>query len=77
MEPIGDLLRSRRATLSALSIRPSPISTENLHARMGLEPLGESGGCPIRQESDWPPLFQIDQHRPIALIFTLRPIIHP
>jgi hypothetical protein len=39
MPPVRHLLRVRRPFASTIGIRPSSIATNQLHARMGLQPL--------------------------------------
>src|SRR6266496_3908240 len=66
MPAIGDLLRVRRSLLGSICKRASAIPADDLHTRMGLQPLFEGLGFSIRQHVDGNPLFKVDEDRSIA-----------
>src|SRR6266568_1060668 len=66
MPAVGDLLRVRRSLLGSICKRASAIPADDLHTRMGLQPLFEGLGFSIRQHVDGNPPFKVDEDRSIA-----------
>jgi hypothetical protein len=76
MKPIGDLLGARGSAACPFGVHACPIAAQHAYTRMRAQPLGECVSGPIGQERDRSPTFQIDSYCAIALVLTLRPIIH-
>src|SRR5438874_2745944 len=76
MPAVGDLLRVRRSLLGSICKRASAIPADDLHTRMGLQPLFEGLGFSIRQQVDGNPAFQVDEDRSIAPSSTKAKIVY-
>src|SRR5215216_5396453 len=61
MQAVGDLNGVRRSLARALGKRTSPVTRNDLHPRMGLEPGRKPGGIRIRQQLKWPIGTEINQ----------------
>ena len=66
VKPVGDLGGLGRPVARPIGIGSGPIARDDLHPRMGPQPLGQGLGLPIGQQGDRLPAFQIDQDGPIA-----------
>lgn len=66
MPPVSNLLSLWRSLPGTIRKRASAISADNLHTRMGEQPLFEGLGFSIRQQVDRNPSFKVDENRSIA-----------
>jgi hypothetical protein len=76
MNAIGDLDRVGGAVPGPGRIGSGPIPRDHADAGMGLSPKGKGRGLTIGQKGERSPLFEVDQHGPIALAFPHGPIIN-
>ena len=77
VKTIRHLNRRRRPLSCAIFIGFGAVSRDDLHARVGAEPLGERVGVSIIQERYRSPLLQVHQDRAIRVTFPERPVIDP
>ena len=66
MPPVSNLLSLWRSLPGTIRKRASAISADDLHTRMGEQPLFEGLGFAIRQQVDGNPSFKVDEDRSIA-----------
>jgi hypothetical protein len=59
MPPVSNLLSLWRSLPGTIRKRASAISADNLHTRMGQQPLFEGLGFSIRQQVDGNPSFKV------------------
>ena len=76
MPSVSNLLSLWRSLPGTICKRASAISADNLHTRMGEQPLFEGLGFSIRQQVDGNPPFKVDEDRSIAPPAAKRKIIH-
>jgi hypothetical protein len=76
MIPIRHLYRGRSALSPAVGIQTGAIARDDLHSRMGSQPLREAFRRSLRQQIDDTALFQIQQHRSVAHLLAPSPIVH-
>jgi hypothetical protein len=69
VEAIRDLGGLRRTVPGAVGIGFRAIPRDDLHARVGLEPLRERVALAVREQGDGLPALQIDEHRAIRVAF--------
>jgi hypothetical protein len=77
MKAIGDLGSGRGPLPRPVGVGGRAVACDHLDARMGLEPLRQGLGRPIREQRHGLPALQIDQQRPIGLAFPQGEVIHP
>jgi hypothetical protein len=75
VEAIRHLGRRRCPVPGAVGIGFGPIPRAHLHARVGLEPLGERVALAVRQQGDGLAAFQVHEDGAIGVAFPQRPII--
>jgi hypothetical protein len=73
---VRNLNRPRRALASAIGVGASPIATENLHARMILQPGGERLAGPFRQQIDDGMPFLVKQDGAVGPTALPGPVVH-
>lgn len=69
VKPVGDLDSRRCPLVSAIGVRLRPITGDDLHAGMLLEPVGQGLGGAIGEERHRPVALQINQDCAIGLAF--------
>lgn len=74
---VRDLDRPGRALARAFGISASPIATEDLDARMILQPGGERCGGSLRQYINHLMAFLVDQDGAVGATALTGPVIHP
>jgi hypothetical protein len=77
VEAIRHLGGLRRPVLGTVGIGFRAIPRDDLHTRVGLEPLRERVALAVREQGDRLPALQIDEHRPIRVAFAHGEIVHP
>jgi len=76
VKPIRDLGGLGCPVARPIGIGSGPIARDDLHPRVGPQPLRQGLGLTIGPQGDRLPAFQIDQHGPIGLAFPQGEIVH-
>src|SRR5690242_5618113 len=77
MPPVSNLLSLWRSLTGPVCKRASAIAADDLHTRMGQQPLFEGLGFAVGQQVYWHTFFEIDEDRSIAPAAAEAKIIHP
>src|SRR3990172_5093587 len=75
VETISHLQCVRCPFTRALSVAATPVTADDLYARMRAEPDGEAASSAIWKKIDRPMFVQIHQHGAVALPFASRPVV--
>lgn len=75
MESIRNLDGLRGAAAYTIGVSTRTVTRHNLGAGMMVQPSGEDGRLPIRQQVDHGPTLQIDEDRAVALAAPPSPVI--
>src|SRR5438270_12247099 len=77
MPAVSNLLSLWCSLLGTICKRASAIPADDLHPRMGQQPLFEGLGFSIRQQVDGNPPFKVDEDRSIAPASAKAKIVYP
>src|SRR5215472_13052761 len=76
MPAVGDLSSLRGSQTRSICKRASTIPADDLHARMGEQPLFEGLGFAVGKQVDGNPSFEIDKNRSIVPSTAEAKIVH-
>jgi hypothetical protein len=76
MPAVRDLNRLRRTGIGAIGVGAGPVPTDDLHARVGTQPVGQGVGLPVGEQVDRPVAVHVDQHGAVDMATPCREIIN-
>lgn len=77
MEAVGDLHRPRRTFMDAGGVRGRAVAADDLHARVGTQPRGESRGLSVGQQVNDAALLHVNEDGAVALAAAEGEVIYP
>ena len=76
VEPIRHLEGRGGSKAGRFCIGLGPIPPEHLDSGMGLQPPGDGGSFPVRQQGQGPPPFEIQQERAVGVALAQGKLVH-